>query len=107
MSNTSIIAKVEELKEMEALLDETKAIVDSLKDELKAELNARETEELDCGQYVIRLTSVLTSRFDTKAFKEKMGEEMYKLFTKEVASKRFSIACWKPQNRRDSEVRNC
>ena len=85
MSNTSIIAKVEELKEMETLLDETKAIVDSLKDELKAELNARETEELDCGQYVIRLTSVLTSRFDTKAFKEKMGEEMYKEFLKRAS----------------------
>ena len=92
MSNNSIIAKVDELKDLEAFMDEIKAQAEAIKDELKAELLARGTEEMDCGQYVVRNTSVITTRFDTKSFKEKMGEEIYKAFTKEVSSRRFSIA---------------
>lgn len=92
MSANTMITKIEELKELEAFIEEMKGEAEAIKDELKAELTARDTEELDCGQYVIRLTSVLTSRFDTKRFKEAFGEATYKAFTKEVASKRFSIA---------------
>jgi hypothetical protein len=42
--------------------------------------------------YIVRWTSVLTTRFDTKTFKEKFGEEVYKAFTKQVSSRRFSIS---------------
>ena len=55
-------------------------------------MEVRGVEEMEVGNRVVRYTSVLTSRFDTRAFKLKMGEDIYKAFTKEVASKRFSIA---------------
>ena len=55
-------------------------------------MDAREVEELEIGSHIVRFTSVVSSRFDTKSFKEKMGAELYKAFTKEVASRRFSIA---------------
>lgn len=92
MANDMMISKIEELKELEALIEEAKAEAESLRDEIKADLDARGVEELEVGQFVVRFTSVLSSRFDTKLFKEKFGAEVYKAFTKEVSSRRFSIA---------------
>ena len=43
------------------------------------------------GQYIVRWTSVLTQRFDTTAFKKVMPD-VYKEYTKQVSSRRFSIA---------------
>ena len=65
--------------------------IESLKDEIKAEMLHQNTEELSAGQYIVRWTSVLTNRFDTTAFKKEHGD-LYKTFTKQIASKRFSIA---------------
>ena len=87
----------EQLEDINAEIEETQAEIDAINAEdaersAQAEMEARETEELKIGQYIVRFTSVLTTRFDTKAFKEKMGEDIYKAFTKEVQSRRFSIA---------------
>ncbi len=91
MTNNEIITKIEALNEWEAIIEEAKAEAESLKDALKAELNSRELEELEAGQYIIRYTSVLTQRFDTTSFK-KERPEMYKDFLKQSASRRFSVA---------------
>ena len=91
MTNNEIITKIEALNEWESIIDEAKAEVEALKDSLKAELNNREVEELEAGQYIIRYTSVLTQRFDTTSFK-KERPEMYKDFLKQSASRRFSVA---------------
>lgn len=92
MSNNTIITKIEELKELEALIEEAKAEAESIRDELKAQMDSEGLEEKEVGQYIIRFTSVLSTRFDTKRFKEALGENTYKAFCKEVASRRFSIA---------------
>lgn len=91
MTRAEIITKIEKLNEWEELLHEASAEADAIRDELKAEMLDRETEELEAGQYIIRWTSVLSNRFDTTAFK-KTYSELYKTFTKQVASKRFTIA---------------
>lgn len=91
MTNAQINIKVEEYKEWEALLEEAKAMTESLRDELKAVLEAEETEELDTGKFIIRNTSCTSNRFDTTAFK-KLYADLYKSYTKQVASRRFSIA---------------
>ena len=62
----------------------------SLRDEIKAEMLRLDTEELEAGAYIIRWTSVLSNRFDTTSFK-KLHNELYKEFTKQVTSRRFSI----------------
>jgi hypothetical protein len=51
----------------------------------------RDTEERSAGQYIVRWTSVLTNCFDSTAFKKVMPE-VYKAYTKQVSSKRFSIS---------------
>lgn len=50
----------------------------------------QQTEELEAGAYIIRWTSVLTNRFDSTAFKKEYNE-LYKRFTKQISSRRFSI----------------
>ena len=91
MSINEIESKIRALNEWEALAEEARKEIESLKDEIKAEMLQKNTEELEAGQYIVRWTSVLTNRFDTTAFKKEHGE-LYKTFTKQVASKRFSIA---------------
>ena len=91
MTRVEIEKKIEELKEMETLLEEVKAEAEAIRDELKAEMIERDTEELETDQYIIRWTSVLSNRFDTTNFKKVYGDP-YKAFTKQVASKRFSIS---------------
>ena len=79
------------MKDRESLIEEAKAEAESLRDEIKTEMLSRNTEELEAGQYIVRWTSVLTQRFDTTAFKKVMPE-IYKEYTKQVSSRRFSIA---------------
>ena len=91
MSTNEMESKIEKLQEWENLAEEAKQEADALRDEIKAEMLARDTEELETGKYIVRWTSVLSNRFDTTAFKKEHAE-MYKLYTKQSASRRFSIA---------------
>ena len=92
MANKELIKTVEEIKELEDLMEEVKANIEALKDTIKTEMLKKGTEELDLdGRYIVRWTSQLASRFDTKRFKEEY-KDLYRSFTKEVSSKRFSIA---------------
>ena len=91
MSINDLEAKVESLREWESLADEAAKEIEALKDALKAELAARETEELQAGKYIIRWTSVLTQRFDSTAFKKALPD-VYKAYIKQTASRRFTVA---------------
>ena len=91
MSTVEIASKIEALKDLETLIEEAKAEAEALRDEIKAEMLSRNTEEMEAGQYIVRWTSVLTQRFDTTAFKKVMPD-VYKEYTKQVSSRRISIA---------------
>ena len=91
MSTIEITTKIEALKELEALIEEAKAEAETLRDEIKSEMLNRNTEELEAGKYIVRWTPVLSQRFDTTGFKKAYGD-LYKDFTKQTASRRFSIA---------------
>ena len=91
MSTTEISTKIQTLKEWEALAAEAAAEIESLKDEIKKEMESRGVEELEAGQYIARFTTVLSNRFDTTGFK-KMYADLYKEYTKQSASRRFTIS---------------
>ena len=91
MSTNEMEKKIAALKEWEELLEEAKAQVEALKDEIKAEMLSRNTEEMTAGRYICRWTFVLSNRFDTTTFKKEHAE-MYKQYTKQTSSRRFSIA---------------
>ena len=91
MSTIEITSKIAALKELEDLIEEAKAEAEALRDDIKTEMLNRNIEELEAGQYIIRWTSVLSQRFATTGFK-KSHADLYKEFTKQIASRRFSIA---------------
>lgn len=91
MDKKELIEKIEALNEWEAILEEAKAEVESIRDEIKADMAGKELEEMDLGQYIVRWTPILSNRFDTTAFKKAYGD-LYKAYTKQVASRRFTIA---------------
>ena len=91
MANNELIQRIEALNEWEALMEEAKAEAEAIRDSLKQELLERNTEELECGQYIIRYQSIVSTRFDNSAFKKALPD-VYKSFIRQSISKRFSIA---------------
>ena len=91
MANNELTSKVRELKELKAMAEELAAEITAIEEEIKAEMTARNTEEMQIDVFKVRWTKVMSSRFDTTAFK-KANTELYNLFTKQVETRRFSIA---------------
>ena len=91
MSANEMTTKIEALRDLEELIEEAKVEAEALRDEIKAEMMARNIEELSVGQFIIRWTSILSNRFDTTGFKKAYGA-LYKQYTKQTASRRFTIS---------------
>lgn len=91
MSTNELTKKIEALKEWETVIAEAQAEAEAIRDSIKAEMLARELDELEAGQYIVRWSTVLSNRFDTTSFKKVMPD-VYKSFTKQITSRRFSIA---------------
>ena len=91
MSTIEIQAQIESLRALEELIEEAKAEAETLRDAIKQEMLSRDVETLEAGQYIVRWTSVLSQRFDTTSFKKVMPE-VYKAYTKQVSSRRFTIS---------------
>ena len=90
-NRTELESKIRELKELEAMAHELDTEIESLKDELKSVLVSENKEELVTGAYILRYTTVTTNRFDSTTFK-KTYSDLYKQFTKQTTSRRFSIS---------------
>lgn len=91
MSTLEIVKKIEALKEWEKLAAEAAAEIEALKDSIKAEMNARDLEELTAGQYIARFTTVVSNRLDTTSLKRE-NTALYQRYLKQTTSRRFSIA---------------
>ena len=89
--STDFTAKIEQLKELEELIAEASAEVEALKDEIKEEMLKQNKEEMEVGRFIVRWTTVLSNRFDSTAFKKVMPD-VYKAYTKQVTSRRFSVS---------------
>lgn len=83
---------MKELAEMTAMLEETSAIVESLKDEVKAYMTEQGVDEVvtENGEKAT-WREVISNRFDSTAFKKSEWGELYKEFTKPTKSKRFTF----------------
>lgn len=90
MSKNELLTKIELLNRYEAMIAELKEQADGIRDDIKSEMLARDTETLFVGQYIVRWTDVLSNRFDSTAFKKVMPD-VYKAYARQVASRRFSI----------------
>lgn len=70
MSTIELTSKVRELKELKMMAEELAAEITAIEDTIKAEMTARETDELIIGEYKIRWKKVVSNRFDTTSFKK-------------------------------------
>ena len=91
MSTSEITYQIEALTEWEEMMEEAKAEADAIRDSIKQEMLERGTEELECGQYIVRYQTIVSNRFDSSAFKRTMPD-VYKSFIRQGTSRRFSIA---------------
>ena len=91
MSINEIEAKIAQLQEWEAIQEAAKKEADTLRDSIKAELLNRGRSEIVAGRFIVRLTPVISSRFDTAAFKKEHAE-MYRMYSRQVESRRFSVS---------------
>lgn len=91
MSKNEMTSKVRELKELKALQDELNTEIAAIEDEIKAEMTALNVEEMTVDVYKVRYKTVTSSRFDSTAFKATHAD-LYKQYTKQTTSRRFSVA---------------
>lgn len=91
MSANEMTAKIRELKELKAMAEELAQEITAIEDSIKAELTARNTDEMMIDVYKVRWTSVTSERLDTTAFKKALPD-LAKQFTKTSTTRRFSIA---------------
>ena len=91
MSTIELVSKVRELKEFQAMAEELQAEINSIHDAIKAEMSARGVDEMVVDVFKIRWKAVKSSRFDTAAFKATHAE-LYKQYTKETETRRFTVA---------------
>ena len=92
MTKNEIIAMIETINNYDELAAKAKAKADAIREALKEEMIRLDTEELAAGAYIIRYTNVISNRFDSTTFK-RLYADLYKDFTKQSMSRRFSITC--------------
>lgn len=91
MGERAIENRIKKLRALEDQKKELEAQISGLQEEIKKDMERKGLEEMQIGIFIVRFTSVLSNRFDTKSFKEKY-DALYKEYTKQVASRRFTIS---------------
>lgn len=82
------IKKLSALEEQIAQLQEQ---ADTIKGELKADLEENGIEELKTKNFLIRWKEIISNRLDSKALKEALPE-IYNQYCKPISSRRFMVA---------------
>ena len=91
MSINELENRIAKMQEWENLAAEAQAEAEAIRNTIKAEMQERDTEELQAGRFIIRWTSVVSNRFDSSAFKKVHGD-LYKDFCRATSSRRFTIS---------------
>lgn len=85
-----INAIMQELAQYNRLAEETAAIIDGLKDQLKAYMMENHLETLNGNEHKATYKEVTSDRIDTKALKAELPD-IAKRYTKTSASMRFNF----------------
>jgi len=88
MTDTQIDAKVTEIELLEAQIKELKALADSAKADLKAELDERKVDMVDTGLHRVFYEAYEKSTVDTKALK---ADGLYEQYSKKSTNLMFKI----------------
>ena len=91
MSSNELDVKVNTLRELRNLASEVKSEINSIEDEIKAEMLAKNTEILTGTTCTVTWKTIITNRFDSAAFKLTHAE-LYEQYNRATTSRRFVIA---------------
>ena len=92
MSQNEMMNLIETMNNYDDLASKVKAKADAIRSTIKEEMERQAVEELICGPYIVRFSTVLSNRFDATTFK-RLYADLYKDFTKQVSSRRFTVSC--------------
>lgn len=88
MSTYEIEAKIRELRQLQALIDEAQTEAEAIRDVIKASMGSAET--LQAGEYRVTWKTVTSARIDTAALKRE-APELAARFTTETTVRRFCV----------------
>ena len=91
MSINDLTNTAREYRELQAAIKELEAEADALKQTMIAEMDARQVEKLEAGEYTIRWSLYESSRLDSAKLKAEHGD-LYAAYTKLTTSTRFQVA---------------
>lgn len=90
MTDRQLNNRIQKINDLENQIKEMEAQVDAIRDEIKADLTEKQTDEHNTGSFVIRWKEVISSRLDSKALKAALPD-VFKTYTKESKCRRFTI----------------
>ena len=82
------LTKLQKIMEQQEALEQE---AEKIRQEIKADMEAKQVEELRAGAFVVRWKTLVSSRLDGKALKAALPE-IYKQYCKASTSRRFTIA---------------
>ncbi len=91
MSKVEMLSKVRELKELKAMAEKLAAEITAIEDIIKAEMLSQGVDEMQVDVFKVRYKTVISNRFDSKAFKATHAD-IYSQYTTQTESRRFTVA---------------
>jgi predicted phage-related endonuclease len=91
MTTTELTTTVRSLKDLMNMKEELEAEITAAQDAIKAEMTAREVDELRTDVFKVTWKAVTSTRFDSTAFKA-AHKDIYDLFAKPTTTRRFCVA---------------
>jgi hypothetical protein len=91
MTEKQIENRVKKLKAIEKQRKDLEAQEKALKEEIKRDMESKGLEELKTKNFIIRWKEIISNTLDSKALKATFPD-ICEQFTKQSASKRFTIA---------------
>lgn len=91
MTDKMIDNRIRKIQAIEAQQKELEAQAESIRAELKADLEGKNLDEYNTGVFVLRWKEIITARLDTKALKAALPD-VFESFSRESRSRRFTIA---------------
>lgn len=89
MSINELESKCRELRQLQALIDEAQAEVETIKDAIKAAMGPQET--VQAGEYKITWKPVTSIRLDATALRKALPD-VAERFTRTTTVRRFTVA---------------
>ena len=90
MTDRQINNRIARLQDIEAQLKELEVQAETIRDELKADLESKGEDEHNTGSFVIRWKEIVTRRLDSKALKAALPD-VFAAYSRESISRRFTI----------------